>query len=439
MLRHCSSSISYLWDLPEDVKVGILSRLPESDLITSKLVCKEWNFLISSICIPMLSPPNPATPFWKFLCFEDPPPPLEPGQRDPSPDPNPNGHKYLRLELLVRREPYHYFKQFLDKITSGNPTIRDHIMSLLPMMDHDPSHIIDCCNGLLLLAADSQSYFVGNPVTRQQIAIPVSNTHTHEHPESINASLVFDPSVSLHFKVVRYTRSAVDATPSNPLSLDIFSSDTGEWSSRILPLEPNNMYGFKWIKKSVYFNGSLYYMSMAMYLVCIDNVLDGDQRLKAWAVELPDKVKIKIGRNEDLHGCIGYSSGCFYYSNRDTKGAIFVWMLIGKGKNSEWVLKHSIRIDHDIVPTGLFVRMMNRCKELGSFRPRAFHPNDDVIIMACPRVLVFYHLKTKYVELGHFPFRYRRKTILMDQNWIFPYAQSLVSLNTLLWNRQLDL
>ncbi|KAL6510631.1 hypothetical protein OROHE_021248 [Orobanche hederae] len=293
-------------------------------------------------------------------------------------------------------------------------------MSLLPMMDHDPSRIIDCCNGLLLLAADSQSYFVANPVTRQQIAIPVSNNHTHEHPESINASLVFDPSVSLHFKVLRYTRSAMNATPSNPLSLEVFSSDTGEWSSLILPLEPHNIYGFKWIKKSVYFNGSLYYMSMAMYF-------------------LPDKDKIEIGQNEDLHGCIGYSSGCFYYSNRDTKGAIFVWMLIGKGKNSGWVLKHSIRIDRDIVPTGLIVRMVNRCKKLGSFRPRAFHPNDDVIIMACPRVLVFYHLKTKYVELGHFPFRHRRKTILMDQNWIFPYARSLVSLNTLLWNRQMDL
>ncbi|KAL6545042.1 hypothetical protein OROHE_009949 [Orobanche hederae] len=271
MLRRCSSSVDCWWYLPEDIK---------------------------------LSPPNPATPLWGFLCFENPPPPLEPGKEDPDPDPNPNGYKYLRLECVPSE---HYFRQMMGQVIRSEPTMHDHIMSLLPTMDHDPSHIVDCCNGLFLLTADSKSYFVGNPVTRQRASIPVSN-HTHEHLQSVHSSLVFDPSISLHFKVFRYTRPAVDATPSNPLALHIFSSDSGRWSSHALPLEPHNLYGLEWIKRSVYFDGALYYMSMAMYLVCIDNVilkptLEDGQYLKTWAVELPDKDKITTEKGKEaLHG-----------------------------------------------------------------------------------------------------------------------------------------
>ncbi|KAL6519888.1 hypothetical protein OROMI_032782 [Orobanche minor] len=288
-------------------------------------------------------------------------------------------------------------------------------MSLVASMDHDPSHITDCCNGIFLLAADSQSYFVGNPVTGQRTAIFISSNHTLEHPES-------------------YTRSSLDATPSNPLALDNFSSNSGRWSSHVLPLEPHSFYGFEWIKRSVYFDGALYYMSTAMYLVCIDIVIldDGHQYLKTWAIELPDRDKITIEQGkEGLHGCIGCSSGRFYYSNRGTEGAILVWMLVvGKGKNLGWVLKHNIRTDCDVVPPRN-VEMVNHYKKLDIFRPRAFHPNDDEIILACPRVLVSYHLKTKYAERSYFPCKHRRETVVLYHNWILPYSRSLVSINTI--------
>ncbi|KAL6519889.1 hypothetical protein OROMI_032783 [Orobanche minor] len=103
MLGRCCYSINYWWDLPEELKVGILSKLSEIDLINNKLVCKEWNYMKSSICVPKLCP------FWGFLCFENPPPPLEPGKEDPDPEPYPNAHKYLRLECVPTK---HYLGEW---------------------------------------------------------------------------------------------------------------------------------------------------------------------------------------------------------------------------------------------------------------------------------------------------------------------------------------
>ncbi|KAL6508634.1 hypothetical protein OROGR_023345 [Orobanche gracilis] len=57
------------------------------------------------------------------------------------------------------------------------------------------------------------------------------------------------------------------------MRLDIFSSETGAWSSHIFPLEPHSLYGVQWIRRPVYFDGALYYLSLAMYLVRIESII----------------------------------------------------------------------------------------------------------------------------------------------------------------------
>ncbi|KAL6513703.1 hypothetical protein OROHE_019563 [Orobanche hederae] len=221
------------------------------------------------------------------------------------------------------------------------------------------------------------------------------------------------------------------------MGLDIFSSETGAWSSHILPLEPHSLYGVEWIRRPVYFDGALYYLSLAMYLVRIENIVLNSSAsmdcsdLKAWSIALPDKDETTIERDKHHFGCIGNSLGCFYYSNRAPDGSsMLVWMLVREKKSCEWVLKHSISISEDIYSDCcIYGFSVIRGKKLDTFRPRAFHPTDDEIFMASPGVLISYHLKTKKVAVCRVPTRRNREIILLDQNWIFPFSRCLLILS----------
>ncbi|XP_047966962.1 uncharacterized protein LOC125211277 isoform X2 [Salvia hispanica] len=282
---------------PEDLIFEILHRVDEKDLILLKSVSKGWNFVISRICIPRLSPPSPAAPFWGLLLFKDP---------LPLKDDSEVGDQFLKLHyVVVHRYVYGHFMP--PRLHMDNT---DHLFpSLLPnKCDH--SGIRDCCNGILLLASSSR-YYVANPVTNQRISIPINPQHQRTDIKTIHSSLVFDPSLSLNFKIVTFVQVNL------PLELDIFCSETGLWCSRVLPLEPHGLHGSEWLPRSVYFQRGLYSLSLDMFLVCIDNLLPSPSGrysdLKAWAVELPDKGVITPSES----GCIGVSSECFYYSNRD--------------------------------------------------------------------------------------------------------------------------
>ncbi|KAL6508645.1 hypothetical protein OROGR_023356 [Orobanche gracilis] len=422
---------SFWSKFPIDVILEILLRLPETDLIASKFVSKDWNFVISRVCLPRLCLPYPSALLCGLLFFED----YEGGTDPVTPDvyPDRTVEKYWTLKFVAIGK--YSWNVFAGQVVRGHPIIPDHIMPLLPSRELKPSDTIqDCCNGLLLFASDSQ-YYVGNPATRQRIAIS-ANPNNHTNCRNIYSSLVFDPSISINFRIVSFTRPAVNTTSTDQMRLDIFSSETGAWSSHILPLEPHSLYGVQWIRRPVYFDGALYYLSLAMYLVRIESIiLNGSvsidcSDLKAWSIALPDKGETTIEPDQHHFGCIGHSLGCFYYSNRVLDGSsMLVWMLVRKKKSCEWVLKHSISISQDIDSNCLFGYLVIREKKLDTFRPRAFHPTHDEIFMASPGVLISYHLKTKKVNVCWVPNRRNREIILLDQNWIFPFSRCLLTLS----------
>ena len=144
--------------------------------------------------------------------------------------------------------------------------------------------------------------------------------------------------------------------------------------------------------------------------------------LRARAVELPDKETI-----DEECGCIGISSGSLYYSNRHSKvSAMLVWKLVDD--RSDWILIHNISID-DIFASPPFEMLVQNYRYSESFRPRGFHHDGDEIIMAAPRFVLYYHPKTKKVNVCHVPWLKKRKTLLLDHNWIFTYSRCLIVLN----------
>ncbi|XP_047972867.1 uncharacterized protein LOC125215486 [Salvia hispanica] len=401
---------------PEDLIFEILHRVDEKDLILLKSVSKGWNFVISRICIPRMSPPSPAAPFWSLLLFKDPLPPEE-GREV--------GDPFLKLHYLLMH--YYVYGHFMPPRFRLDNT--DHLYPAMLPDKCDHSGIRDCCNGMLLLASSSR-YYVANPVTKQRISIPINPQHQRTDIKTIHSSLIFDPSLSLDYRIVTF--KAVNL----PLELYIFCSEMGQWRSHVLPLEPHGLHGSEWLPRSVYFNQGLYSLSLAMFLVCIDNLLPGPSDLRAWAIELPDKDVIKL-RDKDVitpseSGCIGVSSGCFYYSNRDTGGSyMYVWMLRYNGRDSKWVLMHTISIADDLVENT--IRGLRRTlywKNFDCFRPRTFYPKDNVLVIAAPTVVASYNLKTKFLDqlCSLTKWHCDRKSYHLDGNWIFPFSPCLLIL-----------
>ncbi|KAL6577500.1 hypothetical protein OROMI_009828 [Orobanche minor] len=418
-------------ELPIDVQVEIFCRILEDrrscsrneELISLKIICKNWNFVISRFCVPNLCPPNPRAPFMGILGFHEPSKVLD------------EKSKSLTLRYMPTLPFFLWFKK-----------AEDNILSLFPSQELEADNIRDCCNGMMLITAsnsssklNSQYYYVANPLTRQRFAVPVNHNRS-----TIHCSLVFDPSVLLSddkdhfFKILSFVRPAQEATVSHPMEVDIYSSDKGEWCTHVFDLEPHQLYGFGWLERSVYFNRALYSLSLAMHLVCIDNVIptpsSSMQDLRVWTIALPDKdeTPTELIPNPGHCGCIGNCSGRFYYSNRDVQGSfISVWML----GNSNWVLMHKISIREDIGRAAMYPEKMEHEKKLDCFRPRVFYPSDGdgmILVVVLPTSYYTYNVKTKETSLQYV--RNPRRTrpwndMKVAGNWFFPITPCPLLLN----------
>ncbi|CAL5406109.1 unnamed protein product [Camellia sinensis] len=386
--------------LPDELTVEILCRLPEKPLIQFKSVSKAWYLLISDVCVPRISSSAPLSgflfrlipllPFSDFL--------MEYVPSD------------CRRTLLDRGR----FVESYSKLLPFQPTARD---------------VLDCCNGLLLILHRSSvppsvpsQYYVCNPATKQCVAIPVNPNHL----DPKYAVLAFNPVESPqnntnnnNYKIVRLASSASTASVTHPPELDVFSSVTGKWVNHPVPLQPEpELYGFKWLYKSVYLDGVLYMLSYSRYLLCFD--LNADN-LNPRAVKLPNKGKA-LGV-----GFIGMSKDCFYYSNH-VENAILVWSLDhdrSLDHDHHWILKHSICID-DLVRFH-HGRILDRYRLSPLLVPCALHPTSEVIFIAIPRLIFSYNLKTN--QFNVFYILQENRNLIDDGCFFFPYSRCLVVLN----------
>jgi hypothetical protein len=130
-----------------------------------------------------------------------------------------------------------------------------------------PKELIDTCNGLLLFCHNKgraqnlkhgiYHYYVLNHATKQCVAVskPVGQTSGGYS----YATLVYDPTESWYFKIMRFQGRK---------NVNIFSSENGDWTTLTLNL-PEYIIKSSWIKKSIYLNGSVYRLSCSGHLIKI--------------------------------------------------------------------------------------------------------------------------------------------------------------------------
>ncbi|KAL5698809.1 hypothetical protein ACHQM5_029796 [Ranunculus cassubicifolius] len=283
-LSPCSST--GIDDLPDDVLLEILCKLPIKQMAFCKCVSKLWNIRISNISLRRvesnlvyglifnIAVKYPARGEWGFY------------------DTTSNRVEYLEVSFLGTALPF----------------------------DPSPEALLDCYDGLLLYfdRASMQCYLC-NPCTQQNMAIPNSPgdlIHT-------TSALFFDT----HYKIVNMG--------GEPAIMNIFSLATREWSVHNLD-EDLFTTGRDWSPHYIFLHGSIYRLCVGQYVLKVEL-----NPVCCRRIELPD-----IARRCIPCGCLGVSKGVLHYG-RDDLQTMMVWILeSGTDGTIEWVLKYTIGFDY---------------------------------------------------------------------------------------------
>ncbi|KAE8720192.1 putative Kinase superfamily protein [Hibiscus syriacus] len=180
----------------DDILVNILVLLPGNSLLRFRNVSKQWFSLISS--------PYFSRCLNQSLIF-------------PS-----------AIFLRMRNKPkYHFLSLY------KNPVRRPTVRSFTFIDDSAGIRLLQSCNGLLLCCSNNRigeydrTYYIYNPTTNQYTILPKPGNRTPNPNTVFGVTLAFDPSKSVHYKVV-FVRSS--ETTSHLYRLEIYSSEAHLWS-----------------------------------------------------------------------------------------------------------------------------------------------------------------------------------------------------------------
>ncbi|CAA2990165.1 F-box At5g07610-like [Olea europaea subsp. europaea] len=378
--------------LPEDILMEILCRVPDKPLVRLKCLSKAWYFLISQLCIPIMSSPRTARPrpVVGLYCRA-----LKLFKKEFQYVTRTRQHPliyHFSSDCLPRKyycetKLGHYasFNEEGDSTGYGKGQVFEWEECLssygLPFMPH-PDDLLDCCNGLLLfIDSNSSDYYVSNPLTKQYVLIPRPPWSQQGY---VNAALAFDPSKSTCYRVVRFERITMERS----LVLHVYSSGNRSWSRHSVEQDHPCDVSRSWLRPSTYFDGLLFRLSLSWHLIQIDF-----EKFSVCATELP----LTFGKSKGLIGCLGVLMGQLCYSNEDGD-MMQIWSFEKEGSDNVgiWILRHNINI-YDLT-RGLM--LFRECGPPDSkwVGPIAFHPSSNIVFLGTPIVILRFNLDNNTLE-----------------------------------------
>ncbi|KAG8372335.1 hypothetical protein BUALT_Bualt12G0055400 [Buddleja alternifolia] len=275
----------------DDLLMQILLFSPSKSLIRFQLVSKQWHSLISAPSFRQLHTLR--------HCHR------------PKPQPS--------FLLCSTKSQLFYF----------DPTVK----KLIPFRFEFPFvKILQSCNGLLLLEAKytpygRKDYYICNPTTMQYRNLMIGRTFS-EH-----LCLIFDPSKSPHYKVIRFMAKG-QAHSGKEYIIDMYESETQTWKHwgkrRVINWQFHN---------GVYWNGGMYFIRPCGNSYCF--YLQEDQEIDEW-IHTPPRVctggkqrNYSMESNGHLHSIT--------ISLQEDKNYLYVFEL--KKKDLSWFLKYRLDIN----------------------------------------------------------------------------------------------
>ncbi|KAJ9551811.1 hypothetical protein OSB04_015856 [Centaurea solstitialis] len=194
-------------DLPVELTIDILSRLPVKTIIHCKLVCKKWRDLVSDSSFVNLHLSRSPTGF----VVHHKPRVYRNGYLPPG------TLKWVEIEDKV--DHHHLYH---DRLLSFD-------LNLVLILDDAQMRHVGSFNGLICLWQYSLKYnlddtYICNPITREYMLLPRQHSPTDGFPEVVYGFGV--SSLTGEYKVIR----AFQARP-NVLEAEVYTLGTGHWRS----------------------------------------------------------------------------------------------------------------------------------------------------------------------------------------------------------------
>ncbi|KAH7543456.1 hypothetical protein FEM48_Zijuj02G0186100 [Ziziphus jujuba var. spinosa] len=407
-------------NISEDLLGEILGRIADKDAVRCKSVCKSWHRIISKeYFLLRFWPKSPVAGFYIRT--------LKPADKGPF---NWTLDRWGYINHLIRSADFHNTNFVSFGTGQWNRQLYDDDG------DGDDFLLLDCCNGLQLLFNSSLSqYMVYNPTTKQQSYITKARAHLEK--SHFLAALAFDPTESLHYRVVRLSdpqpisdykldlnniplhasdvRPMIENLdhigPNASVVLDLFCSETTRWVRYRLQLgDVFTSTSIMFWRHFTYLGGVLYWMVSSSKILCIDlnNVvphtqtptqIDLPSRKIEADVSVPgiDPLRLTTDRSDMCPvGCFGVSMNHLYYCRRES-GAFCVWFYNDDNEyGGEWVVKFRVSIRRVV----LFLRVRLKCwfTDVLWIEPIALSPNADILFIGTNESILSYHFETKQLQ-----------------------------------------
>ncbi|KAL6641801.1 hypothetical protein ACP70R_019982 [Stipagrostis hirtigluma subsp. patula] len=319
-----AGSPNHAADLPDDLIVEILARLPAKSLRRFTCVSRSWRALIADPAhrarlaqtlsgFFVFSRPfaADARPSWGFVGLPLAPPPGAGGE--------------------------------------GGLALVDTALSFLPASCGEVVRLLDSCNGLLLLlcshAPRSPSpprtfyYVVCNPATGEWVALPPPSHAPGQHGDPAGedkrtsvAALGFDPAVSTsHFHVFQLLQEK-HRTEYKIEAVEIYSSETHRWGLSKKSWSDNELLQFG--GHMTYFNGVLHITVHG----CRYKVVAVNTNGEPWRVKHVQSWKSYFHN----YNFIGHSQGRLIYMDEEYPDDSLSIYVLQNHDSDKWTLKHNI-------------------------------------------------------------------------------------------------
>ncbi|XP_062102827.1 uncharacterized protein LOC133812991 [Humulus lupulus] len=337
--NYTESAPNLFENLPEELKIDILCRLPTKKAATLALVSKSWLWLITTKVLPKT---NPKLPFIGVVLI---------GSHDSRPNTT------MLIETFEDSESASVLPDNIERV-------RHYPFSLITSR----KIVMNCCNGLLLFSRCNESkrtynysYIVFNPLTNQWVDFDyVVNKPSVAAKSTMYAALAYNPSESTFYRVVQFQGFRC---------LDVYYSETRTWKKLRYRL-PNRVstYKSKWLKQTVFFQGALHRLSTSGHLLRF--VIDKEAssiKDQAQAIDLPNFEAAKLSPNSYGCYCLGLSNDRINFMAFDKELSLCIWVLTD---TYEWSLRIKLsKIDEKYAMENSFCR------------PLAFHSYLDTVFV----------------------------------------------------------
>lgn len=368
-------------NLPDNLLIEILKRLPCQVVLRSESVCKRWLSLISD-------------PFF-VRCFIH----HHRGSIDHS------------LPFTLVHQFYYWHHHITETasrkihLVSEHPILqsRDLLLDFLPCFQHpDPWPIrivashgdLVVCHDNKLYSSHQSMYYVCNLLTRQWCALPpILGRHVED--DMAIGLVTYDGENHLlplfQYKVVRILKVG---TCSNDLIVETFSSDTGEWNESLLSCPQSIQRFWQFRTSAVTLNNALHWIingNNGETIVVFDPFRSINDQ--CWLIDPPLELKFEMA-----HVCLGIcrerlrvSTIKGVHPNRMLK----VWELQDYGK-ANWTLKYRICLKEMVFVSDCEFDML----EFSTNLVLSFHPNDeDVVYLRCHNHIMKCHVRKGTLEV----------------------------------------